>query len=137
SHVVTFLADPFDLLPYAVVCRRDGLPSLEAQHGRYQRTLFTGKLDDIRSRLLDSPQFIFPNSILAVLSEHCTFDSSKNQLEIPDRYGSLIIIDGQHRLFSYASEAVREKVGGDAQIVVTAVVFDSMDREYIQRFSAR
>ncbi len=138
SHVITFLANPYDLLPYAAVCRRDNLPSLDTKdEQKYQRTLFAHKLTDIRRRLLNTPRFTFPNSILAVLGGNCRFDSSSQFLEIPDRYGALNIIDGQHRLFSYADEEVHQLVGGDAQIVVTAIIFDSVDELYIDRFSAR
>ena len=136
--MVTFLASPYDLLPYASVCRRAALPSLGPQADRrYQRTLFPAKLSDIRNHLLNNKKFIFPNSILVVLSKDCTFDSSDEVLEIPDAYGALKVVDGQHRLFSYADVTIEENLKDDAQVLVTAVVFDSADDEYIERFSAR
>jgi hypothetical protein len=44
-------------------------------------------------------------------------------LTIPDQYGTLSVIDGQHRLFSYADDTVRERVGDNARIMVTAIRF--------------
>ena len=137
-HVVTFLASPYDVLPYASVCRRDALPSLGSQsNNRYQRTLFPAKLGDIRNRLLNSDKFMFPNSILVVLSKECSFDPADNTLEIQDAYGSLYVVDGQHRLFSYADETIRRSVESDARLSISAVVFDEVSDDYIERFSAR
>jgi DGQHR domain-containing protein len=137
-HVLTFIASPFQLLPASRVYRRDRLPTLgQDSPQRYQRMLVPDKLRRIREALLTHSAFVFPNTILAVLSSECKFDASSGILEVPARYGSINVVDGQHRLFAYADDAIRQTMGDRGRILVTAACFDGATEDYVQKFSAR
>jgi len=136
ASLYTFQINPYDILPLAQVFRRDNIPSLRTVMD-YQRPLIKEKLREIRELLLSEPNFIFPGNILVVLSKACKYDSSCTTLTIPSDFGVLQVIDGQHRLFSYADKAVEEKTHTDAKVMVTAIAFDTADEGEVNRFSAR
>jgi len=138
ANIYTFEASPYELLPMAKVYRRDMLPDLASGHDKkYQRPLLTNKLLAIREQLLVHPDFMFPNSILVVLDSDSRYSMDEKALRIPQRYGAISVIDGQHRLFSYASQDVEIQYGQDAKIMVTAIQFRDPDPEKIRRYSAR
>lgn len=58
-------------------------------------------------------------------------------LHIPDKYGSISIVDGQHRLFSYADEKVESIMQNNCHIKVTAIDFDTSDEKLISQLSAK
>ena len=137
ANVYTFEVSPYSLLPIAKVYRRDELPNLSLASGEeYQRPLLPDKLRSIRGKLKEATEFMFPNSILVVLSSDCHLHEGTT-LFIPQRYGALSVIDGQHRLFSYADEAIEEQVGDEGQIMVAAIQFLEADQETINKYSAR
>lgn len=82
---------------------------------------------------------MFPSDVLVILSKECKYTkdgTDKGYLYIPKKYGSISMIDGQHRLFSYADEAVRSIMQDDCQIKVTAIDFKTSDTELVNRLSA-
>jgi DGQHR domain-containing protein len=98
------------------------------------------KLQEIRKNALIDSDFMFPSNILIVLSKECKYcqDGVGNSyLYIPDKYGSISIIDGQHRLFSFADENVKSIMQDDCQIQVTAIDFQTSDKKLIDQCSAR
>ncbi len=138
ADLYTFEVSPYDLFPMARVYRRDMLPDLSSiSEEKYQRPLIPDKLKSIREKLLISRDFMFPNSILAVLTNNCRYSSQDRSLLIPDMYGAISVIDGQHRLFSYADENVRNRLGDNCRIMVTAIQFKDANDEAVQRYSAR
>lgn len=138
ADIYTFAISPYNLLPIARVFRRDMLPDLTRQSSsQYQRPLVQDKMQQIRARLLNNPDFMFPNSILAVLSGECNYDTQENLLKLPCVYGAISVIDGQHRLFSYANSDVKIRMTSDCKIMVTAVYFKDADDDAIQRYSAK
>lgn len=136
ASLYTFEVSPYDILSLSLVYRRDLLPSLSPEL-KYQRALNQDKLDEIRKSLLHDPDFVFPSSILVVLSEDCEYDEVEEELRIPKRYGAFSVIDGQHRLFSYADEEIKEQVGNESKIMVTAIQFETKDPEVIFTHSAK
>lgn len=136
ATLYTFPSSPYDLLPIARVYRRDLLPDLSTntEERDYQRPLDPDKLEAIRENLLQNSDFVFPSSILVVLSDDCTWE--RNTLMIPGDRDSVAVIDGQHRLFSYADAATEARVKDDARMLVTAVQFDAQGPE-TQRDAAR
>ncbi len=139
AHVFTFEISPYHLLGKARVFRRDSLPSLEPagqSNSTYQRLLIPKKIREIRSTLIANPDFMFPNSILCVLSTDCEYTSSGDLL-IPDIYGALSVVDGQHRLFSYADDSIKTAVDRYARIMVTAIQFLNASNGEIVNSSAR
>ena len=138
ADIYTFEASPYEFLPIARVYRRDMLPDLtSASSKNYQRPLIPKKLIAIRENLLIDRDFMFPNNILVVLSNECNYNSATRTLRIPDVYGTISVIDGQHRLFSYADENVHQQLGDTCKIMVTAIQFRDSDSDAVRRYSAR
>lgn len=138
ADLYTFEISPYELLPVAQVYRRDQLPSLlPATESDYQRPLMPDKLDSIRTSLLADPDFVFPTNILVVLSSDCEYSAEDESLMIPERYGAVSIIDGQHRLFSYADASIKNTLGGISKIMVTAIQFRSPDMSEVSKYSAK
>ncbi|MEA5515432.1 DGQHR domain-containing protein [Nodularia sp. UHCC 0506] len=140
SELYTFTISPYKLLDIAHVYRSDEFPSLQNSNFNYQRPLDSNKLKEIRTKLLTNPNFLFPSNILVILSQKCEYkqDVEGNcYLYIPKKYGSISVIDGQHRLFSYADEKVQSIMRDDCQIIVTAVKCKSKNLEIINNFSAK
>jgi DGQHR domain-containing protein len=140
SNLYTFTISPYRLLDIAHVHRKDELPSLQDNTYNYQRLLNSDKLKIIRRNLLNDPDFMFPSDILVILSKECTYtkDGTDNSyLLIPEKYGSISIIDGQHRLFSYADETVKSIMQDTGQIKVTAIDFITSDTDLINQSSAK
>ena len=141
SDLYTFTISPYEILDIVHVYRQDELPSLQdSSNYNYQRPLNSDKLKEIRKNLLTDPDFIFPSNILVILSKECKYIKDKDGnycLYIPKKYGSISVIDGQHRLFSYADENVKSIMQEDCKIMVTAVDFQTEDQEIINKFSAK
>lgn len=137
ADVYTFEISPYELLDAAQVFRRDELPDLSPNAGRdYQRSLLPKKLAAMRQMLLGTEDFMFPSSILVVLSADCNH-SREHGLMIPKTYGSIEVIDGQHRLFSYASQEVERHCRNNAKLMVTAIHFQEQDPAQIKQYNGR
>ena len=137
ATIYTFRASPADLLDIAEVFRRELMPIVASgSKDRYQRPLDFSKLADMK-RLVSSRNFMFPNSVLIALDSDHSFENHTETLRIPMTYGSVSVIDGQHRLFSYASRDLSDDVRKDARILVTAVDFQTKDDAELRRCSAK
>lgn len=135
-NIYTFEVSPYNILPASQVFRADQLPYLGTGLPRnYQRPLDSEKLTAIRTRLLGDPDFVFPGSILVVLS--AAAQCSDNQIDIPQSYGAISVVDGQHRLFSYANAPVASVQRPNARIAVMAVEFQTESQEEVEFESAR
>lgn len=136
--IYTFEISPYKLLPIAQVFRRDELPSLSSRYEQdYQRPLMKDKINKIREILRENHDFMFPNSVLLVLSKDCIYQQVKEPiLLIPEKYGTVSVIDGQHRLFAYANKDIHDTIGTDAKIMITAVKFQTTDDTEILKYSA-
>ena len=137
GDILTFEANPYDLLVFLLFYRRDMLASLSVEPYNYQRALDPKKLDSIRKNLLKDPNFVFPNSILLLLSKDCNFVPDENKLRIAHKPGAVSVIDGQHRLFSYADPEIKEKTQQNARIIASAISFDSASKNDLRAFGAR
>ena len=133
--VVTF--KPEELLRIARVLRYQGQPmaisSGASTSSGYQRILIPDKLKKIRDFVNNDPKVAFPTNLTLVLSKECR--KHNRDLHIPSKYASIDVIDGQHRLFSYAlsNDQVRE----DALLIATAIKFNTDDEQEINRYAAR
>ena len=139
ADLYTFTISPYKLLDIAHVHRKDELPSLQDNNYDYQRLLNNEKLQEIRKNALIDSDFMFPSNILVILSKECNYcqDGLGNKyLYIPNKYGSISVIDGQHRLFSYADEKVKSIMLDNCQIKVTAIDFLTSDKNLIRQASA-
>lgn len=139
ADLYIFETSPYKLLDIAHVCREDGLPF--CQEKRYQRAIKGDKLKEIREKLLNDIDFVFPSNILVTLSPECQYDSTWEALLIPKDYGSISVIDGQHRLFAYASTKIEEKLtrneNNDCKILVSGIKFKSDDQNLIDRCATK
>ena len=136
--VVTF--KPKELLRIARVLRYQGQPmaissetSTNQQGSGYQRILIPDKLRKIHDFVNNDPRVAFPTNLTLVLSNECRKDGS--YLRIPSKYASIDVIDGQHRLFSYALS--NKQVQDEARLIATAIKFNTNDTQEINRYAAR
>ena len=136
--VLTFT--PKELLRIARVLRYQGQPlaissetSNNQQSDGYQRILIPDKLKKIREFINNDSQIIFPTNLTLVLNSECEVRNSK--LHIPSKYASIDVIDGQHRLFSYASSS--ERIQDEALLIATAIKFNTSDTQQISRYAAQ
>lgn len=98
--VFTLPADT--LLKIAYVFRR------EYPHPKsYQRMLKSARLTKIGA-FLDKPEGFFPNAIICVLEDK-EVRFRKKKLNLPMKYSSVWIIDGQHRLYGFCKTKDVEK----------------------------
>lgn len=127
ADVFTFVAHPADLLTIAEVFRRELMPIFTvAEDNQYQRSLDFKKMKAME-KLVANSNFTFPNSILISLDKQCIYNHKEKKLIIPMEYGNISIIDGQHRLFSYANINLTEEIRENAKILVTAIRFQTTD----------
>lgn len=109
--VVSFYVDPAALLKRAYVLRKDGWKEGD---GLYQRMISKGKVEAIRKHLREKRR-VFINNIVVTLPDNTKIlderGDTKNigslrktepvQIQLPDEFNSVGIIDGQHRVFAY------------------------------------
>ncbi|QHT68702.1 DGQHR domain-containing protein [Rhodocytophaga rosea] len=135
---------PIDqLLKIARVSRYEGIPFiLEGNKSidNYQRLLINDKLNDISHRFIDNnKRKTFPNTITIALSNECieVGEIGNKKLEIPKKYSSIDIIDGQHRLFGYTQSNVSDEVRQSAEILASAIKFKTEDQHIISKSAAK
>lgn len=134
ADIYLFSTSPSFLLKVCKVPRFYGLPDREAKI-YYQRMLNKNKLNQMRKNFIkNSPLKSFPTPITLILPP-IVKETKKGEIEIPLKYGSLIVIDGQHRLYSYA--LLPDEVKKEAKILVTGIKFHSKDLKEVRRFSAK
>ena len=136
---------PSELLKMGRVLRYKGQPiaieSGESNKG-YQRILIPEKLTGISHFISHNSAVTFPSTLTIVLSPDCTVepadgDGWAKNIMIPQRYASIDIIDGQHRLFAYAQENIKDSLRDSNALLVTAIKFRSKDRAKVNQYAAR
>ncbi len=138
----TFQMQVSSLLKMSRVVRYGSLESWMPELGTeaYQRLLNPHKLKAIRDFLRrEREKSSFPNAITVVLSQNVERDGNDDDLElvIPLQYGSMEIIDGQHRLFGFAKCGMRTDQLDEAKLLVTGVHFRNCPERKRQQWSAR
>lgn len=130
NTVYTFYANPKQLLKFAYVARRRS-----NNEDFYQRMLDKSRINRIKT-FLDSGG-VFPTNIILSLKGGDkffepiqTFESSPatqvGVLTIKNSYQACWIVDGQHRLYSYAEST--------SEVPLACLAFDSIDIESQRRF---
>jgi len=137
--VVSFYTDAKTLLEKAYVLRKDGWKD---EAGLYQRMIEKKKTAGIRAYLCREKR-VFINNILVTLPPETKLldvkgdfvDPSKlNKIEnvsiqIPDKFGVIGIIDGQHRVYAYHEEASGEnekiikELRGKQNLLVSGIIY--------------
>ena len=136
--IVVFTPD--ELLRIARVLRYRGQPieissrtSSENQSSGYQRILLPEKLRSISKFVDNNPRIAFPTNLTLIMSNDCV--EQGDLLCIPSKYASIDVIDGQHRLFSYA--LVNDVVQKQADLITTVIKFHTDDREVKEKCAAQ
>jgi DNA sulfur modification protein DndB len=119
SITYSFFIKAKDLLRIAYIFHSD--TSVEGKKG-YQRLVKPARRKQVETYIVNGGSF--PNSLIVSLNEEVEFESLNDvdpntelgTLTLPNKYGSVFIIDGQHRLYGYAN--IEEKY--DEVLSVTA-----------------
>ena len=86
---------PEILLKIADVLRRVRDPKA------YQRMVSKKRVKGDIKDFLEKPEAIFPTNLVCVFKEPPLFDNKRQLLIIPQKYSSVWIVDGQHRLYTF------------------------------------
>ena len=140
ADLFVVIFNPDELLRISRVLRYQGQPMAissvtpgNQQSGGYQRILVPDKLRKLREFIGNDPKVAFPTNLTLVLSNEC--EKRDNHLHIPSKYASIDVVDGQHRLFSYARCSKQVQEG--ANLITTAIKFDTNDVQKINKYAAR
>jgi len=139
ADIFQFTASPDFLLRTCKVFRFYGLLGFKPKV-YFQRMLIKKKVEEIRKFLGKEIERCFPTPITVVLPPTTSIREREgtNKLAIPFKYGSISIIDGQHRLYAYASlkEHAKEMLK-KSRILVNGIKFNTENEDDILKFSAR
>lgn len=135
--VVSFYIDPKSLLERAYVLRKYGWKTGSSV---YQRMIERPKISSLRKYLRDEKR-VFVNNIIATLPDDTKLiDANGNtinpneltktqpgKIQLPLRYNTIGIVDGQHRVFSYHEGGIFddeiERLRLQQNLLVTGIVF--------------
>lgn len=150
--VVSFYVDPKTLLEQSYVLRRDGWRDDE---GVYQRMISKGKIKQVRKYLNDQKR-VFINNIIVTLPSTTQLVNEKGQtldpdkltktspgiIQIPQGYGTIGLIDGQHRVFAYHEGGVNDTTISTLRekqnLLVTGIIYPpSVKDEEKTKFEAK
>lgn len=126
------------LLRVARVSRYEGIPFIfeDDNQQNYQRLLIENKLENISKKfIMDDKRKLFPNTLTLVLNSECIEESGK--LSIPKKFGSIDIIDGQHRLYGYTKNNIKSETLDNSEILATAIKFKEQKQKTVTKNSAK
>lgn len=150
--IVSFYVTPGALLKRAYVLRHDGWRD---DAGLYQRMIDRKKIRSIRA-YLKSERRVFVNNVIVTLPHDTRLDNLEGEevnaaeldkttpvvVKLRNRHGSLGIVDGQHRVFSYF-EAVKDDseialFRGRQNMLATGIIYPPQISDFEKRvFEAR
>ena len=137
-YIVIFTPD--ELLRIARVLRYKGQPieissgtSSDNQSSGYQRILLPEKLRSISKFVDDNSKIAFPTNLTLIISNECV--EREGLLCIPSKYASIDVIDGQHRLFSYA--LANDEVQKQANLITTVIKFHTDNQKVKEKCAAQ
>jgi DGQHR domain-containing protein len=133
-----FTACVANLLKIARVVRygspKEPVPELGTE--AYQRLLSQDKLGKIQAFInKEKKHTAFPNAITIVLSKLQRHPEQDDKWLIPIEYGSVEVIDGQHRLFAFARSKLTENQLRAIRLTVVGIKFRDETRR--RQFAAR
>ena len=150
--LVSFLVDPNMLLEQAYVLRSESWRDDECL---YQRLLSRGKIINMREFLVTQKRVFINNIIVTLPPESIVRDTSGTKItdapereikpvtvEIPRRFNTVGIIDGQHRVFSYheGQDKLDKVISGlreKQHLLLTGIIYpETMAEAKRQRFEA-
>jgi len=142
ADLFIFSMPVLDLLTISRVARYGSLGTWMPELGGrdYQRILSPEKLNSIRDFLNKAKdKATFPNAITVVLSKDIGHSPKGDytQLSIPKAYGSVEVIDGQHRLFGYANSKLKDSELEHAHLLVVGLQFLTNTERTLTQWSAK
>ncbi len=109
----------------------------EESEGKYQRILIESKLKDISTDFIKNDRRVsFPTTVTLVLRSRPTFDDDGNII-ISSDYGSIDIIDGQHRIFAYANERLSDGVRKNSEVFASLISFVDIDSSSLNEYTSK
>ena len=154
-RLASFYADPETLLETCFVLRKDSWRDPESL---YQRMLMPKKIRNMRRYLSDNSRVFINNIIVSLPSEAVLLDPSDRSkvltdallhdiqpvtIQLPQKFNSVGVIDGQHRIFCYheGEDVYEEKVSPlrkKQHLLVTGVIYPaSLPEEKRRKFEAQ
>lgn len=140
--IVTFYIEPESLLSLSYVLRKDA--SWTDMDALYQRLLIRSKINNMREYISKNKR-VFINNIIVTLPEETRFVDAKNRetikienlnkskaqpitIQIPEKFNSIGIIDGQHRVFAYheGSDKYESTISIERQkqnLLITGIIY--------------
>lgn len=142
TEIVTFYAEPKGIIDISYVLRKDGWR--DSSH-LYQRIIQKNKIKQMRKYLADEKR-VFVNNIIVSLPKDTKIEtlgsdataSGKADLvtiELPKRFDTIGVIDGQHRLFCYHESGGQdddkiERLRTRQHLLVTGILFPADMNEH-------
>lgn len=140
-RMVSFMMKPIDLLQNACVLRKD---SWQKNIDLYQRLIEPKRIKQIRNFVCNN-KCAFLNNIIVTLPDNIKFEKNNEiinidditqyenniKMSIPSEFNSIVIIDGQHRVYSYyedfdsnsQSEKIISSLRNELNLLVTGIVY--------------
>ena len=154
--VVSFYIAPKELLEKSYVLRQDGWND---SLGVYQRMLVAKKMSSIREYLVHERRVFINNLLVTLPSDTKLIDKSTGQIvdpsklnktqpveiQIPNRYNTIGLIDGQHRVYAYhednpnsSSEKIISLLRDQQNMLVSGIIYpDSISTQEKTEFEAK
>ena len=118
--IITFYIEPEELLRKAYVLRKDGWSK---DNQIYQRMIKVSKIKAIRNHLRTNKRVFVNNIIVSLPAQTKLLDENGNavklgtivetkpvEIQLPDEFNSIGIVDGQHRVFAYHEGGLNDDV---------------------------
>lgn len=135
TEIITFYAEPKGIIDISYVLRKDGWR--DSSH-LYQRIIQKTKIKQMRKYLADEKR-VFVNNIIVSLPKDSKIEPVGSEetsagkadlvtIELPMRFDTIGIIDGQHRLFCYHESSGNddekiERLRTRQHLLVTGILF--------------
>ena len=138
ASMYTFKIKPNLLLERTYVLRNEGWKS-----DSFQRMIIPFKLVNIRNYILEYKNTQFANNIILSLNPEINKKGiiKNDSIDLPYQFGSLCIIDGQHRLLAFTQDFCSEKnnkeetndkkinsLSRKSELLVTLIIFDGSEK---------
>lgn len=138
--VVSFYIAPKELIEKSYVLRQDGWND---SLGVYQRMLVSKKMTSIRNYLMNERRVFINNLLVTLPSDTKLLDESGEivdpsklsktqpvEIQIPNRYNTIGLIDGQHRVYAYhednsnlPSEKIISQLRVQQNMLVSGIIY--------------
>jgi len=144
-RMIIYKSKPDTLLRRAYVLRNEGWKS-----DSFQRMIIPEKIRKIRDYIINNKDATFANNIIVSLDPSVNSEDLKVMSDrgilLPNRFGTLCIIDGQHRLLAFTqdfysqtsntekiNDAHIRKMSEEEELIVTLLIFKGSPEEILRK----